>query len=130
MCPDGTTDTRPTTSGSRLSERLTTMTIRPPAVAGTWYPGSAGALTREVDAYLRAADEGPTGRVQAIIAPHAGLMFSGPVGAYAYKAAAVSAFDVVVLVGPSHFVGFEGVALWPDGAFDSPLGESAVDDAG
>ena len=52
--------------------------IRPTAVAGTWYPGSAGALTREVDAYLSAAAEGPAGRVQAIVAPHAGLMFSGP----------------------------------------------------
>jgi AmmeMemoRadiSam system protein B len=106
------------------------MTIRPAAVAGTWYPGSAGALAREVDAYLTAADDAPAGRVQAIVAPHAGLMFSGPVGAYAYKAAAPGGFEVAVLVGPSHFVGFEGAALWPDGAFDSPLGAALVDEAG
>ena len=104
--------------------------IRPAAVAGTWYPGSAGALTREVDAYLQAAADGPAGHLQAILAPHAGLMFSGPVGAYAYKAAAAGAFDVAVLVGPSHFVGFDGVALWPDGAFQSPLGPALVDEAG
>ena len=104
--------------------------IRPAAVAGTWYPASAGALTREVDAYLDAAADGPAGLVQAIVAPHAGLMFSGPVGAYAYKAAAAGEFDVAVLVGPSHFVGFEGAALWPDGAFDSPLGPAVVDEAG
>jgi hypothetical protein len=104
--------------------------IRPAAVAGTWYPASRGALTEEVDAYLRAAADGPAGRLQAIVAPHAGLMFSGPVGAYAYKAAAAGDFDVAVLVGPSHFVGFDGVALWPDGAFESPLGPALVDEAG
>jgi MEMO1 family protein len=102
--------------------------LRPPAVAGTWYPGSAGALTREVDALLDAAGRPPRGRIRAVIAPHAGMMYSGPVGAYAYKAAAQSgSFDVIVLVGPSHFVGFEGVALYPDGAFESPLGMAEID---
>jgi len=105
------------------------MPIRPTAVAGTWYPGTAGALTRDVDAYLADASEAPAG-TQAIIAPHAGLMFSGPVGAYAYKAASHGDFDVAVLVGPSHFVAFEGVALWPDGGFDSPLGTARIDEAG
>ncbi|OFW06483.1 MAG: AmmeMemoRadiSam system protein B [Acidobacteria bacterium RIFCSPLOWO2_02_FULL_67_36] len=106
------------------------MSIRPAAVAGTWYPGTAGALAREVDAHLALATEGPAGTVQAVIVPHAGMMFSGPVGAYAYKAAARGTFDVVVLVGPSHFHGFEGVALWPEGAFDSPLGAAVVDREG
>jgi MEMO1 family protein len=106
------------------------MSIRPTAVAGTWYPGIAGALTRDVDAYLNAASDGPAGTLQAIIAPHAGLMFSGPIAAYAYKAAAHDDFDVAVLVGPSHFVAFEGVALWPAGAFDSPLGLARIDEAG
>jgi len=106
------------------------MTIRPAAVAGTWYPAIPGALTKEVDAYLDAAASGPAGRLHAIIAPHAGLMFSGPVGAYAYKATARGDFDVAVLVGPSHFVAFDGAALWPDGAFDSPLGPARVDEAG
>lgn len=105
------------------------MSIRPTAVAGTWYPGIAGALTRDVDAYLADASDGPVG-AQAIIAPHAGLMFSGPVGAYAYKCAWRGDFDVAVLVGPSHFVAFEGVALWPDGGFDSPLGTARIDEAG
>src|SRR5258708_7241399 len=56
-------------------------------------------------------------------------MFSGPVGAYAYKAAAGSGpFDTVILAGPSHFVAFDGVALYPSGAFDSPLGPAPVDE--
>lgn len=103
------------------------MRERQPAVAGTWYPGSAGALTRDVDAYLEQADVTVAGEVQAVIAPHAGLMFSGPVGAWAYKAAAAGHYDVAVLVGPSHYVGFEGVSVWPSGTFQTPLGPAAVD---
>lgn len=106
------------------------MSIRPAAVAGTWYPGTAGALTRDVDEYLNAASDAPDGDLRAIVAPHAGLMFSGPVGAYAYKATAGGDFDVAVLVGPSHFVAFEGAALWPDGGFDSPLGVARIDEEG
>src|SRR5262245_11725706 len=98
------------------------MAIRRTAVAGTWYPRLPGALIKDVDGYLAAAVEPPRGRIDALLAPHAGLMFSGPVGAHAYAAVAGRDYDVVVLVGPSHFVGFEGVALWPDGAFESPLG--------
>ena len=103
------------------------MSTRPPAVAGTWYPASAGALRRDVEAYLGAVQQPSPGKVTALIAPHAGLMFSGPVGAYAYKAVTAGAYDVVVLVGPSHFVAFEGVALYPEGAFDTPLGPALID---
>jgi MEMO1 family protein len=104
--------------------------IRPAAVAGTWYPKTPAALRQDVETYLEAADEGPAGRVHAIVAPHAGLMFSGPVGAWAYKTAARGTYDVVALVGPSHYVGFDGVAIWPEGAFASPLGDVPVDAAG
>lgn len=105
--------------------------VRPSAVAGTWYPGQAGALAEDVDAYLADAGDAIAGDVAAIIAPHAGLMFSGPVAAHAYKTAAASGpYDVVVLVGPSHFVAFDGVAVWPDGAFATPLGDAAIDEDG
>lgn len=103
------------------------MRIRKAAVAGTWYPGTAGALTRDLDGYLDAATPPVLGTVRAIIVPHAGLMFSGPVGAWAYKAAAAGEYEVVFLVGPSHYVGFEGFSVWPEGAFDSPLGAAPVD---
>jgi AmmeMemoRadiSam system protein B len=104
--------------------------IRPTAVAGTWYPATREALTREVDDYLAAAATKIQGDLRAIIAPHAGIMFSGPVGAYAYKSVAGRDFDVAVLVGPSHFVAFEGVALWPEGAFETPLGRARIDEEG
>jgi AmmeMemoRadiSam system protein B len=54
-------------------------------------------------------------------------MFSGPVGAYAYKAIEGRQYDVAVLVGPSHYVAFDGVALYPEGAFETPLGPAAID---
>src|SRR6266478_2368891 len=103
------------TSAGESTVAMATDSIRPAAVAGSWYPGSAGALTREVDAYVGAVDSAdlPRGRLDAIVAPHAGIMFSGPVGAYAYKAAAASGpYDAAILAGPSHFVGFDGVAVY------------------
>ena len=105
------------------------MRERRPAVAGTWYPGTAGALTRDLDDYLADADPTLAGDVRAVLAPHAGLMFSGPVGAWSYKAAAAAdGYDLIVLVGPSHYVGFDGVAVWPEGTFASPLGAVRVDE--
>ncbi len=109
---------------------MATDSIRPAAVAGSWYPGTAGALSRDVDAYLADVEDTalPRGHVDAVIAPHAGLMFSGPVGAYAYKAAAAAGpYDAAILAGPSHFVGFDGVALYPAGGFETPLGTARID---
>jgi len=111
---------------------MRTDSIRPAAVAGSWYPGTRGALERDVDGYLEAVgpDALPRGRLDAVIAPHAGLMFSGPVGAYSYKAAdAMGVHDTIVLVGPSHFAAFDGVALYPSGAFETPLGNVAIDES-
>jgi MEMO1 family protein len=103
--------------------------LRSAAVAGTWYPASSGALAREVDRYVETAGESPGGVIQAVVVPHAGIMFSGPVGACAFKAAARHEYDVAVLVGPSHFAAFDGVALYPEGAFACPFGPIDVDAA-
>jgi MEMO1 family protein len=106
------------------------MPVRPAAVAGTWYPGRSDALAGEIDALLARAGEPLRGDVRALVAPHAGLMFSGGVGACAFRAAANQACEVLVLVGPSHFAAFDGVALYPDGAFDTPLGPVPIDEPG
>lgn len=106
------------------------MNVRRAAVAGTWYPGTAGPLASEVDAYLTAADRGApdlVGDLAALIAPHAGLIYSGPVAAYAYRLLRDRRFDVAVLVGPSHFAGFDGVSLYPAGGFDTPFGVARID---
>jgi len=102
--------------------------IRQAAVAGSWYPGTASTLTAAVDRHLAAATRDVPGELAALIVPHAGLMYSGPVAAHAYRLLRGRAFDVVVLVGPSHFVGFDGVAVWPRGGFATPLGVAAIDE--
>jgi MEMO1 family protein len=101
------------------------MQIRPAAVAGTWYPESATALVRAVDGHLSRVIAGKSaapGDLVALIAPHAGLKYSGPVAAYAYGLLRGRSFDVIVLVGPSHFVVFDGVSIYPAGGFQTPLG--------
>jgi AmmeMemoRadiSam system protein B len=100
--------------------------LRPAAVAGTWYPGTAKALASAVDGYLAKTTRDVEGELVALIAPHAGLMYSGPVAAHAYRLLRGRAFDVAVLVGPSHFVGFDGVALPKASGFETPFGVAAI----
>src|SRR5216117_1285813 len=104
--------------------------VRKAAVAGSWYPSSADALATAVDRHLASADRADRkapGELVALIAPHAGLTYSGPVAAHAYRLLRDRAFDVAVLVGPSHFVGFDGVAIFSSGGFATPLGVAAID---
>jgi MEMO1 family protein len=103
---------------------------RKAAVAGTWYPGTPDALAAAVDRHLVTADASATeldGDLVGLIAPHAGLRFSGPVAAHAYRLLRTRAFDVAVLVGPSHYVGFEGVSVVPSGGFETPFGVVPID---
>lgn len=106
------------------------MALRSTAVAGSWYPASPSALAAAVDGYISHADDGPqpVDRLVALISPHAGLMYSGPVAAYAYRQLRKHPVDLIVLVGPSHFVGFDGVAIHR-GGFDTPLGPAEFDEA-
>jgi MEMO1 family protein len=101
--------------------------IRKPAVAGSWYPGTASALADAVDGHLAATDREVAGDLVALVAPHAGLIYSGPVAAHAYRLLRDRTFDVAVLVGPSHFVGFDGVSIVASGGFATPLGVSPID---
>src|ERR1043165_8251221 len=106
------------------------MSVRRAAVAGSWYPADPERLSREVDRHVAAAaiDNLPSAP-RAIVAPHAGLIYSGPVAAFAYKAVSRWSYRAIVLVGPSHFIAFRGASLWPSGAWESPFGEAAVDAA-
>jgi AmmeMemoRadiSam system protein B len=102
--------------------------VRPCAVCGSWYPGTEARLAEAVDAHLAGAETHDTPACpRALIAPHAGLMYSGPVAAYAYALVRRCRYAAVVLVGPSHFVGFHGVSIWPRGSWQTPLGELRVD---
>jgi AmmeMemoRadiSam system protein B len=100
--------------------------VRRAAVAGSWYPAHPDALAREVDGYLADAGDPPPGQPIAIVAPHAGLMYSGPIAAHAYNLLRGRDVDVVVLVGPSHYVGFSGVAIHDRGVFETPFGPAVI----
>ncbi|MFI5006189.1 MAG: AmmeMemoRadiSam system protein B [Solirubrobacterales bacterium] len=101
--------------------------VRKAAVAGSWYPGSAAAIAAEVDAYFAAVvPPAVPGRLVALISPHAGLRYSGPVAAYGYGLLRGRSSVTVVLVGPSHRAAFDGVALWARGAFETPLGRVPI----
>jgi predicted class III extradiol MEMO1 family dioxygenase len=101
---------------------------RSAAVAGSWYPDAPARLAADVDRYLAGAEVDPIpSHIRAVVVPHAGLMYSGPVAAFAYKLIRDTAYGAVVLVGPSHFVRFEGVSIWPSGAWQTPFGDVQVD---
>jgi hypothetical protein len=105
--------------------------VRPPAHAGRFYPADPVQLRQEVNAYLAAAPAAKGPVPKALIAPHAGYMYSGPVAgsAYARLTAARDQMRRVVLVGPSHFTGFAGVAASGMQAFATPLGSVPLDRA-
>jgi hypothetical protein len=101
--------------------------VRRAAVAGSWYPGTKARLAKALETHLEAASPPRVPLCpRAIIAPHAGLIYSGPVAAHAYTLVRDCGYSAVVLVGPSHFVGFHGVSIWPRGKWDTPLGAVAV----
>jgi len=103
-------------------------TTRQPAVAGQFYEADPQRLRAEIHRYLQAT---PTPKVapKAVIAPHAGYMYSGPIAAKAYAQLAAGRHVIrrVVLLGPSHFVPFAGLALSSAERFTTPLGAIPVD---
>ena len=104
--------------------------IRPAAIAGMFYPGKPDVLARNVDALLAAATPAATIAVpKAIIAPHAGYIYSGPIAAsiYALIAPARTRIKRVVVLGPTHRVAIHGIALPGVNAFATPLGNIAID---
>jgi AmmeMemoRadiSam system protein B/AmmeMemoRadiSam system protein A len=106
------------------------MTVRPPAVAGFFYPADAGALARAVDGYLSdVGDPKQTPAPKAIIVPHAGYIYSAPVAAPAYAALRATADRIrrVVMMGPAHRVAVRGIAAPQSSVFRTPLGDVPVD---
>ncbi len=107
--------------------------VRPAAVAGMFYPGSPVLLAAQIRTYLeqspRAAE--PAVRPKALIVPHAGYVYSGPIAAAAYRRLAVGCGDIrrVALFGPAHRVPLRGLAVPSADCFATPLGEVEVDRA-
>ena len=105
--------------------------VRPPAVAGSFYPRNPDELRSAVEGFLSEAPAG--GPVpKAVIAPHAGYVYSGPIAGSAFRSLASAAGTIqrVILIGPSHFVPIRGLALPGHPRFATPLGEVTVQPEG
>lgn len=103
---------------------------RAAAVAGSWYPGEGRRLAAEVERHLAAAAPArEAGRLVALVSPHAGLRYSGPVAAWGYALLREVPPAAIVMVGPSHRVPFAGSAVWTRGAWETPLGPMPIDEA-
>lgn len=102
--------------------------IRRPVVAGAFYPANPQTLARQVDEFLENARLIPIdGEVVALIAPHAGYIYSGRVAAYAYKQVMGEDYEGVVVISPSHRDYLEGISVYNRGGYETPLGVVEVD---
>jgi len=107
-----------------------------PSVAGAFYPADAESLRADINRLLESADPPEIdGRIVAVIVPHAGYIYSGPVAAYAYKAIAGQAqrqadkqLDAVFVLAFSHRGGFRDVYVYYKGSVETPLGKIAVNE--
>jgi len=105
-----------------------TQTLRPAAVAGLFYPGIAGVLAADVRRMLSQAVL-PRLFPKALVVPHAGYVYSGPVAASAYASLSEERLTIrhVLLLGPAHRVPFHGLAASSATAFETPLGRVPLD---
>jgi len=106
------------------------MTIKRSRLAGTWYAGDAVQLRRQVDDFLRLAGSRPAAALLGLIVPHAGYVYSGRAAAAGYRRLNGGEYQRVVILAPSHFAAFHGVAVLEVDAFETPLGTVSVDRAG
>jgi len=103
--------------------------IREPAVSGAFYPANKEELARQVDGFLANAEKTDIkGRIIALIVPHAGYVYSGQVAAYSFKQLEGTDFKKIIIVSPSHYVGFDGISVYNQGSFETPLGLVKIDE--
>lgn len=111
---------------------MASATIRQPAVAGSFYPADRPSLQQMVSSHLKTAARQSRidGQIIALIVPHAGLIYSGPVAAYSYDLLQNSHINKVILCGPSHWYGFEGISVYGPGVeWQTPLGTVLCNDS-
>jgi hypothetical protein len=102
--------------------------IRPPYVAGAFYPADANELGKMIDGFLaRASAEKLEGSLVALICPHAGYEYSGGVAAYAYIQLKGRSYDRVVVLAPSHYEAFPFSSIYDGDAYRTPFGDVPVD---
>ena len=95
--------------------------------AGSWYPGKDSELKDTIQSYLNQAGGKVDGKIIALVAPHAGYVYSGPVAAFAYKTVQGQDYDDVIVIGPSHHYGFSGASIDTMAGRVTPLGKVEYD---
>ena len=104
--------------------------VRQAAVAGSFYPADLKVLSAMMDNYLaRVTTPQVTEPILAVVAPHAGYEYSGPVAAYTYAALKGHKYTRVVVIAPSHYVSFDFSSVYDGDAYATPLGNVPVDKA-
>lgn len=104
------------------------MDVRPSAIAGRWYPADSEKLAASVDGYIQEADLPEIkGQVIAIMAPHAGHIYSGPVAGYAFSAVRGLQPDIVAIVSPMHQPYAQPLLTSAHQAYQTPLGSIPID---
>lgn len=103
--------------------------LRKSVIAGSWYSGNPSVLRKDIENFLKLVPDAEiAGEVVAIIAPHAGYVYSGQVAAYAYKTVCGHNYDAVIVLGPSHRAAFSGVSIFSFGGYETPLGIVPIDE--
>jgi AmmeMemoRadiSam system protein B len=103
--------------------------VRPSPIAGRWYEGNPKSLAHAVDQYLEQAELPElAGEVVAVIAPHAGHIYSGPVAGYAFAAIRGEKPDLVAVLSPMHQPYYEPLLTSAHAAYATPLGQIQVDE--
>lgn len=104
------------------------MDTRPSPIAGRWYPGDSRQLASSVDGYVGAAELPEiNGEVIAVVAPHAGHVYSGPVAGYAFGAVQGMQFELVAVVSPMHQPYSQPLLTSAHQAYQTPLGSIVID---
>jgi AmmeMemoRadiSam system protein B/AmmeMemoRadiSam system protein A len=104
--------------------------VRPAGVAGSFYPADPKELAAMIDGLLAQVVQPPIKEpILAVVAPHAGYQYSGPVAAYTYAALKGRKFSRVVVIAPSHYVSFDFTSVYEGDAYATPLGTVQVDKA-
>jgi AmmeMemoRadiSam system protein B/AmmeMemoRadiSam system protein A len=114
---------KPKEEAKMSTKKLKKEDVRSAAVAGAFYTSDPDALSAQIKDFInKVSAKTLTGKIIALISPHAGYMYSGQVAAYGYKLLEGKKFDTVVVIAPSHRASFNGASLYPKGAYQIPLG--------
>jgi len=107
---------------------MTLTDVRPSPIAGAWYEDDPKRLARAVDGYMDAAHiPALDGEVAAVISPHAGHRYSGPVAGYAFAPLRGRTFELVAVISPFHNLAHQPLITTAHQAYSTPLGNVPVD---